>query len=493
MKRKAEDTNKGNTENQDKGEKFAKIVGELLQESYLNTNENKTRELYERIGYFKQDIWNAANFYKNKKGAEEIYNFLENFIIELNNQQPKEKEVEGFWENTGNFINAFFRKDETNQLHQLAQNNRLSENRRQLINLGHIVNAFDRSVENLQHKFHSDSDPYVTQLLNAIAPNGPEFKYQEPSVFYTMSGGETEQNGRIWANQDNIAKLRARLDQISQGINSVLLANVKDGDTQGIELAMKFRADINCRSTENKTPLEYAESNPELFSYLVEKYNPDLSVKDANGNTFLDRAVKARDTERCRVLLKHNAPAKQTSYYEPNLLHIAASNGDLEIAKMLIENGKVDKDSILYHWDGYLNKFAEFFKGIINSVKKIFGAQVVEFQGDTALHIAAKNKHFHLVDYLQENGVNTKILDKDGMSYAYYDVRHIPTPSAPPLEAEIQAETPSNFWQQGLSSNKVAKQEKVESLYPDLWADQEYKKDYFKRTQEQSAYPQLFG
>jgi hypothetical protein len=492
MKRKAEDTNKENTKNNDNGEKLAKIVGEFIQESYLKANENKTRELYDRIEYFKQDIWNAASFYKNRKGAEEIYNFLESFIIELNNQ-PREKEVEGFWENTGDLINAFFRKDETNHLHQLAQNNRLSENRKQLINLGHIVNAFDRSIRNLQHKFHSDSAPYVTQFLKAITPNGPEFKYQEPSVFYTMSGGETEQNGRIWANQDNITKLRARLDQISQGINSVLLANVKVGDTQGIELAMKFRADINCRSTENKSPLEYAESNPELFSYLVEKYNPDLSIEDANGDTFLDRAVKARDTERCRVLLKHNAPAKQTPYYEPNLLHIAAENGDLEIAKMLIENGKVDKDAILYHWDGYINHFIECFKTIINSVKKIFGVQVTEYQGDTALHIAAKNKHFHLVDYLQEKGVNTKILDKNGMSYAYYDARHIPTPSAPPMEAEGMTEAPSNYWQKEVSSDKAAKQEKVKSLYPDLWTDQSYKKDYFKRTEEQSAYPQLFG
>lgn len=91
----------------------------------------------------------------------------------------------------------------------------------------------------------------------------------------------------------------------------------------------------------------------------------------------LERAVWRGNKEAVAVLLEYKAK-DDTVYYDGTLLHLAASRGNVDIARMLID-----------HWPEMLKK--------------------EDYHFNTALHIAADSGHVDMVTFLIDRGIDPAI------------------------------------------------------------------------------------
>ncbi|XP_036329316.1 ankyrin repeat domain-containing protein 39-like [Rhagoletis pomonella] len=109
--------------------------------------------------------------------------------------------------------------------------------------------------------------------------------------------------------------------------------------------------------------------------------------------------------------------------FDYTALHYAARNGNLEICKMLIEDGKVDVDAVTKAGATALHRAA--MMGNLNVVKLLVGAkaklQLQDEYGQTALHRAAIRGHLEVCKFLLEMDPKLKEIKdkKDKIAYEY--------------------------------------------------------------------------
>lgn len=152
-----------------------------------------------------------------------------------------------------------------------------------------------------------------------------------------------------------------------------VITDAIEGNLIGLQKAVDEGRDLNYRNADGETALMYAVANKrnDIVRFLVENgANP--SIQSVKGKTALDYAVSFDNQEAEEYLREIQR--------RPNL-HLAliefAANGDIEKVKELVASGT----SVNFQNDS----------------------------GQTALMLAAANKHNELVQYLVENGSDTSI------------------------------------------------------------------------------------
>ncbi|MGN6495297.1 MAG: ankyrin repeat domain-containing protein [Agriterribacter sp.] len=129
-------------------------------------------------------------------------------------------------------------------------------------------------------------------------------------------------------------------------------------------------------------------------------------------------AVWNHDVKMVELLMKHGADAKQyfkTKDGKTSCLEISCQEGDLEIAKLLVDGG-ADPDQ--RGLGGHTPLRIAARNGRIDLVKYFIGLKCeVDTRGDdgaTPLEHAATKGHFEIVQLLVENGADINIQDNDG-------------------------------------------------------------------------------
>ena len=112
-----------------------------------------------------------------------------------------------------------------------------------------------------------------------------------------------------------------------------------------IELATKYKCDVNCKDVEGDTPLYYAARNDqlELMKYLINEQHCDPMTRNSYHYTPLHYACVVGHLDIAHYLISevHCDPScKNESGYTP--LHYACSNGHTHIVQYLLSTGRVD-------------------------------------------------------------------------------------------------------------------------------------------------------
>lgn len=123
------------------------------------------------------------------------------------------------------------------------------------------------------------------------------------------------------------------------GVTPLYLA-CQSGYRDIAELLLKSNSMIESRGTDGAGPISIASQNGhfEVVELLLQ-YKADVDLRSLGGRTSLHYGVKAKRKDILELLIKHNAnlEVRETSYmFTP--LHTAIMEGELDIAKLLIES-----------------------------------------------------------------------------------------------------------------------------------------------------------
>lgn len=119
----------------------------------------------------------------------------------------------------------------------------------------------------------------------------------------------------------------------------------RTGDIQIVKLLLQLNDKIiNVRTKNGRTILHVAalHGNLEIVQLLLDKYEINVNSKDTCGNTPFHDAVCSANIDVVRFLVAKNCDVSSVNNAELNGLHLAASEGLIEMIEYLVNDLKVD-------------------------------------------------------------------------------------------------------------------------------------------------------
>ena len=137
--------------------------------------------------------------------------------------------------------------------------------------------------------------------------------------------------------------LGARVDVQSEG-KTPLSKAVEKGDIRVVALLLKNGANPSITDQDGILPLSkaVASSNLPIAKILLKKSkqgNADANWKNAIGEPIVQAAIRTKNPGMVQLLLNYGAQANALNYFDNSSLHIAAELGEVEIVKMLLNQG----------------------------------------------------------------------------------------------------------------------------------------------------------
>lgn len=203
------------------------------------------------------------------------------------------------------------------------------------------------------------------------------------------------------------------------------------GDEPGImEHLVRAGADLNARNKRRQTPLHIAvnKGHVGVVRTLLEM-GAHPSLQDSEGDTPLHDAISKKRDDMLTLLLDHSADITLTNNNGFNALHHASLRGNPSAMRILLS--KLPRPWIVDEKkdDGYtalhlaaLNNHVEVAELLVHQGRVNMDLQNVNLQ--TPLHLAVERQHAHIVRLLVREGCNLNIPDKDGDSPLHESLRH---------------------------------------------------------------------
>jgi ankyrin repeat protein len=198
--------------------------------------------------------------------------------------------------------------------------------------------------------------------------------------------GDTPLHIAVWKGKKSEARLLlengAIVDKANSSGNSVLHAAIMEGETELGELLLdKYKADVRLKGWSGYTALHYAaESGRQDFIPLLLRAGADPNALDEELETPLHTAAAYNQPDFIKKFLEAvpTLDLAPRNKYGKTPLHVAASEGHLEVVKLLLNDDNVNSQG---------------------------------FSGQTALFTASCSGYSHLVKYLLENSADPDKLD----------------------------------------------------------------------------------
>ncbi|XP_067128352.1 E3 ubiquitin-protein ligase MIB1 [Centruroides vittatus] len=197
-----------------------------------------------------------------------------------------------------------------------------------------------------------------------------------------------------------------------------------------MELLARANADLNARNKRRQTPLHIAVNKGHVgVVRILLELGCHPSLQDSEGDTPLHDAISKKRDDMLTLLLDHNADITFTNNNGFNALHHAALRGNPSAMRILLT--KLPRPWIVDEKkdDGYtalhlaaLNNHVEVAELLVHQGKSNMDLQNVNLQ--TPLHLAVERQHTQIVRLLVREGCNLNIPDKDGDTPLHEALRH---------------------------------------------------------------------
>jgi ankyrin repeat protein len=233
----------------------------------------------------------------------------------------------------------------------------------------------------------------------------------------------------LYNNKDLTALLinkGSKLDLIDADGRSLLFTPIKYNYIDLLELLLHFNRTyigislVDIQDNEGYAPIYYAI----LFDNIVAidmllKQSIEFNIKDKNGYTPFHTCIKTRNVEISKKLIEYSNINIQNNIGETPL-HTACNNEDINIIKLLIQ----------YNVDPNIEDFEKHITPLMYSVilgnveitklllQKKVNYNIQDYNGNTALHYAAKENNCELVDVLVEK-TNILLVNIEGETIAH--------------------------------------------------------------------------
>jgi len=189
-------------------------------------------------------------------------------------------------------------------------------------------------------------------------------------------------------------------------------------------------ADLNARNKRRQTALHIAvnKGHVGVVKTLLE-LSSHPSLQDSEGDTPLHDAISKKRDDMLTLLLDHNADITLTNNNGFNALHHAALRGNPSAMRVLLS--KLPRPWIVDEKkdDGYtalhlaaLNNHVEVAELLVRQGRAHLDLQNVNFQ--TALHLAVERQHTQIVRLLVRESCSLNLADKDGDTPLHEALRH---------------------------------------------------------------------
>ncbi|WP_374699004.1 ankyrin repeat domain-containing protein [Wolbachia endosymbiont (group B) of Limnophora tigrina] len=197
------------------------------------------------------------------------------------------------------------------------------------------------------------------------------------------------------------------------------------------ELLQELCNNVNNGKLEYNTPdydweyRQYSDSlkyNEAKFDIEFKKYEDELKKSEQERHSIKHMMHEYDQWKKCRFDINY---VFKDSSKEFTLLHFAANFGDINVTKLLLEEGadidiKDQNENTLLHLAAS-NGHTDIVKLLMEKGSDL---SVVNKEGNTSLHLAASNGHTDIVKLLMEKGSDLSSMNKDGdtpLSTAFYN------------------------------------------------------------------------
>lgn len=197
-----------------------------------------------------------------------------------------------------------------------------------------------------------------------------------------------------------------------------------------VQLLAQAGADLNARNKRRQTALHVSVNKGYVAVVrMLLELGCHASLQDLEGDTPIHDAISKKRDDMLTLLLNHNADITLTNNDGFNALHHAALRGNSSAMKILLQ--KLQRPWIVDEKkdDGYtalhlasLNNHVEIAELLVLNGKANMDLQNVNLQ--TPLHLAVERQHSQIVRLLVREGANLNIVDKDGDTPLHEALRH---------------------------------------------------------------------
>lgn len=247
-------------------------------------------------------------------------------------------------------------------------------------------------------------------LVNELLANGREFNIPDKRGSYPIHHAQAQHHLEI------VKRLLPKTP--APVVTNLLFKEAWSSSDETITLLMAHSADVNARDLLLGDSLLHRfawQANHEMIAVLLAR-GADVNAVDMHGETPLAKAVKGKRRETVALLLSHGSDANIATTGRPHVsgpapLHLALSQGTLDIAEMLVRaganiNARTGPKNLtpLHMALGHRALFELMLAhgGQINCRSRI---------GRTPLHMAAESGQTDVALYLIEKGASINALD----------------------------------------------------------------------------------